>query len=62
MLQIFHCLGESGEKYIHYILSQCSDYDYAETQRHINKYPAPGPVRHRTVLIKNEDGIFIKVG
>lgn len=45
LLQIFHCLGkDDGAKFIHYILSFCSDYDYAETQRHINKYPAPGPV------------------
>jgi len=44
MLQIFHCLGKDGENFIHHILSFCSDYDYAETQRYIRKYTAPGPV------------------
>jgi len=44
LLQIFHCLGEDGAKYIHYILGHCSDYDYAETQRRINKYTVPNPI------------------
>jgi len=44
LLQLFHCLGKDGAAYIHHILSFCSDYDYAETQRHIKRYPAPGPV------------------
>jgi len=44
LLQIFHCLGKDGEKFIHHILSHCSDYDYAETQRYIKKYTAPNPL------------------
>jgi len=44
LLQIFHCLGSDGAQFIHHVLSFCSDYDYAETQRHISKYSAPGPV------------------
>jgi len=44
LLQIFHCLGSDGAKFMHHIISNCSDYDYAETQRHINKYSVPGPV------------------
>jgi hypothetical protein len=44
LLQIFHCLGEDGAKFIHYVLSRCSDYDYAETQRRINKYGVNNPL------------------
>jgi hypothetical protein len=44
LLQIFHCLGEAGAKYIHHVISQCSDYDYAETQRRINKYGVNNPL------------------
>lgn len=44
LLQIFHCLGEAGAKFIHHVLSHCSDYDYAETQRRINKYGVNNPL------------------
>ena len=44
LLQIFHCLSEDGVQYIHHILGHCEDYDYAETQRRINKYPISNPV------------------
>ena len=44
LLQIFHCLGDEGTKYIHHILSNCSDYDYAETQRRIKNYKVSNPV------------------
>jgi len=44
LLQIFHCLGEDGANFIHYVLSYCKDYDYAETQRRINKYSAYSPL------------------
>ena len=44
LLQIFHCLGEPGAKFIHHVLSGCSDYDYAETQRRINKYSVNNPL------------------
>jgi len=44
LLQIFHCLGESGAKFIHHVLSHCADYDYAETQRRINKYGVNNPL------------------
>jgi hypothetical protein len=44
LLQIFRCLGESGAKFIHRILSHCTDYDYAETQRRINKYGVNNPL------------------
>ena len=44
LLQIFHCLGEEGAKFIHHVLSHCSGYDYAETQRRINKYGVNNPL------------------
>jgi retron-type reverse transcriptase len=44
LLQIFHCLGDEGAKFIHHILSLCEEYDYAETQRRIKKYKAPNPI------------------
>jgi len=44
LLQLFHCLGEDGANYLHYILAHCTDYDYAETQRHLNKYSVPNPI------------------
>ena len=44
LLQIFHCLSEDGAKFIHHVLSSCTDYDYAETQRRINKYSVNNPL------------------
>ena len=44
LLQVLHCLGKDGAEYIHHVLSHCIDYDYAETQRHIKRYSASGPV------------------
>jgi hypothetical protein len=44
LLQLFHCLGESGAKFIHHVLGNCFDYDYAETQRRINKYGVNNPL------------------
>jgi hypothetical protein len=44
LLQIFHCLGEGGAKLIHHVLSHCDDYDFAETQRRINRYGANNPL------------------
>ena len=44
LLQIFHCLGDVGAKFIHRVLSDCTDYDYAETQRRINKYGVNNPL------------------
>ena len=44
LLQIFHCLGEVGEKFIHHVLSNCDDYDFAETQRRINRYSVNNPI------------------
>ena len=44
LLQIFHCLGEDGARYIHHVLSNCNDYDYAETQSRINKYRINNPI------------------
>jgi hypothetical protein len=44
LLQVFHCLGEDGAKFIHHALGFCGDYDFAETQRHINKYTAPNAI------------------
>jgi len=55
LLQIFHCLGKDGAKYIHHVLGLCTDYDYAETQRHINKYPAPGPVGCKKLSERYDD-------
>ena len=44
LLQIFHCLGDDGARFIHHILSNCIDYDYAETQRRIKSYKVSNPV------------------
>ena len=44
LLQIFHCLDEAGAKFIHHVLSNCDDYDYAETQRRIDRYSGYNPV------------------
>ena len=44
ILQVFHCLGKDGEKFIHHILSNCDDYDFAETQRRINRYSVHNPI------------------
>jgi hypothetical protein len=44
LLQVFHCLGEAGSKFIHHILSYCTDYDYAETSRRINRYKVNNPL------------------
>jgi hypothetical protein len=44
LLQIFRCLGNDGAKFIHHVLSQCLDYDYAETQRRINRYDVHNPL------------------
>ena len=44
LLQIFHCLGKDGAKFIHHALSHCDDYDFAETQRRINRYGVNNPV------------------
>jgi len=44
LLQIFHCLAEDGAKFIHDVVSLCTDYDYAETERQIRKYRAPNPL------------------
>jgi len=55
LLQIFHCLGKDGEHFIHHTLSNCLDYDYAETQRHINKYSAPGPVGCKKLSDRYDD-------
>ncbi|PKM60708.1 MAG: hypothetical protein CVU99_06700 [Firmicutes bacterium HGW-Firmicutes-4] len=44
LLQVFHCLGDAGMKYIHYILSFCENYDYATTQNHIRRYKADNPL------------------
>jgi hypothetical protein len=35
---------EDGAKFIHSVLSHCDDYDYAETQRRINKYGVNNPL------------------
>jgi len=44
LLQLFHCLGKDGAAFIHNTLGYCTDYDYAETERHIRKYSAPNPI------------------
>ena len=44
LLQLFHCLGDDGAEFIHHVLSLCADYDYAETQRRINKYGINNPI------------------
>jgi hypothetical protein len=58
LLQIFHCLGESGAKFIHHILSHCTDYDYAETQRRINKYGVNNPLGCKKLCerVGNDEG------
>ena len=44
LLQVFHCLGKDGADFIHHVLTSCADYDYAETQRRINKYGVNNPL------------------
>ena len=44
LLQLFHCLGEDGAMFIHDVLSNCDDYDFAVTQRRINRYTANNPI------------------
>jgi retron-type reverse transcriptase len=44
LLQIFHCLGDGGARFIHHVLSHCEDYDYAETQRRIKRYVVNNPL------------------
>ena len=44
LLQIFHCLGEDGRKFIHQVISICDDYDFAETERRIKRYCVNNPI------------------
>ena len=50
LLQIFHCLGIEGAAFIHHVLSNCEDYDYAETQRRISRYGVNAPVGCKKLL------------
>jgi hypothetical protein len=55
LLHIFHCLGEEGQKYLHFVLSCCDDYNYAVTQGHIDRCPAFNPLGCKKLCERFED-------
>jgi len=44
LLHIYHCLGEDGQKYLHWILNHCRDYNYSVTQGFIERCRVIHPI------------------
>ena len=55
LLHIFHCLGDEGAQYIHYVMSFCMNYDYAITQKHIDGCSCINPLGCKKLSLRFED-------
>ena len=55
LLHIFHSLGEDGQKYIHWVLSHCSDYNCAVTQGYIDRCRTLNPIGCKKLCERFED-------
>jgi hypothetical protein len=55
LLHIFNCMGDDGNKYLHWILSHCDDYDYATTQGYFDRCRAQHPLGCRKLCERFSD-------
>jgi hypothetical protein len=55
LLHIFHCLGEEGAKYLHWVMSHCDDYDYGITQGYIDRCKGLAPLGCKKLCDRFED-------